>query len=87
MYNAELQMLREFAWFYLPRLTCYFCQKPLSILGLGMSFGHRRHPKVKVKITLHHIDGDRKNNSYANLTWAHSACHKRYHKQLLLHGG
>lgn len=86
MYNAELQMLREFAHSYLPRLLCYFCQKPL-MERIVDTFGHRRHPKVKVKVTLHHINENRSDNAWDNLVWAHSACHKRFHKQLLQHGG
>jgi hypothetical protein len=85
-YNAELQMLREFAHFYLPRLLCYFCQKPLMEKQVE-TFGHRRHPKVRARITLHHIDEDRQHNDWINLSWAHSACHRRFHKQLLLAAG
>jgi hypothetical protein len=87
MYNAELQMLREFFWFHGPNTLCVFCNKPLCERPPNMSFGHRRHPKVRVRITLHHNDEDRTNNADINLSDAHSACHRAFHKTLLLKGG
>jgi hypothetical protein len=85
MYNAELQQLREIAWFICTQLHCIFCRQPL-ISSHKLSFGHRRHPKFRTKLTIHHRDLDRKNNEPSNLALVHSDCHKRFHK-LLEHGG
>jgi hypothetical protein len=37
---------------------------------------------VKEKITLHHMDRDRSNNTPANRQLMHSECHKAYHVAL-----
>jgi hypothetical protein len=87
MYNAELQMLREFFWFHAPKIHCVFCKQPLIELPPKMTFGHRRHPKVRAKFTIHHDNEDRSDNRFENLFPAHSGCHRRYHKQLLMKGG
>lgn len=90
--KAELQMLRELVWFaYGIELTnnteagkginkfCYFCHEPLLILPSDITFGHRRHPRVGVDLTLHHIDENRENNAKENLASCHDSCHRRWH--------
>lgn len=92
--KAELQMLRELVWFAYgvdptsaetnaldPMLSCYFCHEFLLIRPGGMTFGHRRHPKIDVDITIHHIDENRENNNPSNLADCHSSCHKSYHNK------
>jgi len=86
-YDAEKQMLRELAWFLLPQLPCFFCNKPLAgpltraEFDTGhITFGHRRHGRVGVKITIHHKDENRDNNKPENLTLCHRGCHEKYHK-------
>jgi len=81
--KAEFQLLREVAWFFLPITKCYFC--PLMLINepvQGSTFGHRRHPTIEDKITVHHLDRNRNNNKRDNLAWAHSECHRAYHANL-----
>lgn len=79
--KSELQMLREIGWLLLPTLPCYFCHKAL-VNRIQMTFGHRRHPPITVKLTVHHEDRDRDNNSDVNLHLCHSKCHRDYHANL-----
>ena len=86
-YNAELAMLREFYLLYAPRELCHFCGRPLAVRR-NTTFGHRRHTKVwELDFTVHHEDENRENNADLNLKGAHSTCHRRFHKQLLIKGG
>lgn len=83
-YNAELQMLRELAYWILPQLSCHFCSEPLMTQKEGerQGFGHRRHRKVHVVITFHHRDENRSNNSILdNVKIAHPHCHRKYHNK------
>lgn len=87
--KAELQMLRELVWFLVGvphplngKTVCYFCHKPLLDLPSDVTFGHRRHNKIDVKITLHHEDLNRENNSWSNLYLCHDSCHRSYHNKL-----
>lgn len=77
--KAELQMLREMAWAFLSQIKCCFCSLPLVQREPGMTFGHRRHPSVKVKLTVHHRDRNRENNKPDNLGACHQACHIAHH--------
>lgn len=87
--KAELQMLRELAWFIfgvnpevqfinMPRI-CGFCALPLLAPNPAPTFGHRRHSAPPLDLTLHHVDGNRENNSRNNLDPCHDSCHRRYH--------
>jgi len=87
-YDAEKQMLREFFLLYAPREKCFFCGDPIAITPTRTTFGHRRHTKIwELNFTVHHDDENRDNNTDINLKGSHSTCHRRYHKQLLQHGG
>ena len=74
----EIRMLREFMYFWGPLLECKFCHKQL-VPDPNVGFGHRRHPAVQVRLTVHHEDRNRMNNDRKNLSWAHTECHRRFH--------
>ena len=86
--KAELQMLREAAWLIFPNLTCRFCNRSLFHRPNDMTFGHRRHQPVTMKLTVHHEDHNRENNNPGiipnggNLRLVHSSCHRQYHANL-----
>lgn len=95
--RSEIRMLREFAHFFFPHIPCFFCGKPLldeAVEKFGRGPG--RYKPISTKITLHHDDEDKSNNSYkmecsksgqvtftlsGNLKPCHRACHKRHHAQ------
>src|SRR5882724_1105396 len=61
--KSELQMLRELAWFLLPHLECRFCHEPIMRHPQGaMTFGHRHHPPVETRFSIHHENRDRFDN-------------------------
>lgn len=83
-YNAELQALRELTYFMLPQLRCHFCEEPFLTYEQAerQGFGHRRHHKVAITFTLHHLDRNREHNSIErNIRIAHSTCHDAYHRK------
>ena len=79
-YDAEKQMLREIVWFLGPQVQCYFCDRVLFTRPPGMSFGHRRHRKIVAKLTIHHKNENREDNTEGNLVLAHTRCHKEFHR-------
>jgi hypothetical protein len=80
--KAELQMLREYAWLMLPTEVCYFCKGRLLTRDSTMTFGHRRHGPILVKVSVHHRDHNRANNTQDNLRLAHKSCHQKYHAEV-----
>lgn len=79
--KAELQMLREFFWFHASQIKCFFCHEPLAMLIPDVTWGHRRHHAVRIKVTNHHKEHDRSKNGHKDLAWAHTSCHKKYHAE------
>lgn len=79
--ESEIRLLREVAWWYFRHLCCFFCKKPFiePKLARNLKFGHRSHKPFKFKLTVHHEDEDRNNNTDDNLKWGHSDCHKAHH--------
>lgn len=58
----EMRQLREVAHFLLPLVCCEFCGKPLLKHG-DKIFGNKTHsPLKKLRLTVHHRDGDHDNN-------------------------
>lgn len=84
MYNAELQMLREFINWALPQYHCYFCKESMmsSEEGEAQGFGHRRHRKFHRQFTLHHLNQDREDNGIlTNVVICHAHCHTTHHRK------
>jgi hypothetical protein len=79
-YNSELQMLREFTWFWGRIMKCVFCKKPLIPDPGNLTWGHRRHLKIRAELVNHHRDHNRQHNNDGNLGWAHKTCHDAYHR-------
>lgn len=79
--KSELQMLREFVWYWAGLMQCWFCGKPLLTPKEGMTWGHRRHASIPTRLVAHHIEHDREKNERKDIGWAHKACHDKYHKQ------
>jgi len=52
-------------------IRCCFCNKKFT----SSDFPNRRVDRV----TIHHIDGNHKNNDPSNLALAHRTCHKAHH--------
>lgn len=78
--RSELRLLREIGWFFLANATCYFCRHSLLPKGEHPTFGHRRHKALSIKLTFHHLNGDRNDNRpYMNVVPCHRLCHIRYH--------
>jgi len=80
--KSELQMLREMVWHFGEITLCEFCHRPLLHIPPGMTFGHRRHPPIDTKLTIHHRDRNRDNNQASNRVPAHRSCHIQYHANL-----
>jgi hypothetical protein len=74
IYKRSLR-LREILEFLLKKynVKCYFCGKDLL-----ESLPKRRGDYL----TIHHLDGNRNNNSIENLVLAHRRCHKAYHLKI-----
>lgn len=89
--KSELQMLREVGWLVLAHLKCRFCKNHLLERPANMTFGHRRHPPITVKLSVHHIKHDRDKNKttaifaeeiQGDVTLVHKSCHERFHANL-----
>lgn len=80
-FSSEVRLLREIAWWAIRYLRCYFCDEVFIPVkkATKLTFGHRHHKPFKLKLTLHHRDGDHDENKHDNLRWSHSTCHKRHH--------
>lgn len=78
---SEVRMLREIAWFFLRHRKCAICKQRFipEDEAVLIKFGHRKHPPIKIRVTVHHDDEDRENNTDKNLKWVHRSCHKGHH--------
>jgi len=65
--------LREFLILLLKKydVRCYFCGEPITEEDLP--------PRGGDKLTIHHLNGNRDDNSVENLVLVHRRCHKAYH--------
>jgi hypothetical protein len=83
---SELRMLREFAHEQMPQMKCCFCKLPLLESG-SERFGERNHKPIRVKLTVHHKDGNHSNNAPKNRKWSHRLCHHKFHVKLMKRTG
>ena len=82
--RSELAKLRELTHFLLTGRACFFCNGPLLTVACGkVKHGDGAGPKLRDKITIHHIDGDHDNDAAENKALAHQSCHKRYHLEIV----
>ena len=84
--RKELAKARELLWHFLDGKNCCFCHLPLvegkqvRRIRFGDATGE---PLPLGDITLHHEDGNHKNNERSNRKLSHFSCHKRYHAKLV----
>jgi len=87
--RAELNKLREIAWFVLRDQKCCFCHKPLLPKEkLKCQDGNGRGepmPEI-VRVTIHHRNGNHHDNRRTNKRLSHQPCHKRHHAKEILRG-
>lgn len=83
--ESELKMLREFGHHFLGELDCWFCQNPLLEV-VSKTFGHRAHPPITAKLTIHHENENHDDNRPSNRKPCHQSCHKTYHAMRIMHG-
>lgn len=88
----ELNKLRELVHFLLqgagvtPRaesgaLLCYFCREQVADYADDVQHGNATGPKLDIKLTIHHVDGNHSNTTLSNEALCHTTCHKRFHRQ------
>lgn len=64
------------------RIVCAFCRQPLHYDLEFKTHGNAIGPKLTEKISIHHVDGDHKNDVDTNKALSHRKCHKSYHRSL-----
>jgi hypothetical protein len=81
--TSELRMLRELAWYliHFKSTHCYLCLRRFDegAPPVAFTFGHRRHPRLVTRISIHHENKDRQNNTFFNLFLCHKSCHEQHH--------
>lgn len=67
-------------WHFTEGKKCPFCKELLLEPGAKpIEFGERNSPPVKIKLTIHHRNGNHSDNRKKNRKSAHQSCHKKYH--------
>lgn len=62
---------------------CFFCREPLDDYAADFTtHGNSVGPKLEVKLSIHHIDGNHDNNEDLNKALSHTKCHKSHHRSL-----
>jgi hypothetical protein len=75
--RRELGKNREMLWHFLEGEKCFFC-KELLIEETAIAFGNATAQPLAVPLTIHHKDGNHKNNAKRNRVAAHQSCHKSF---------
>jgi hypothetical protein len=77
--RQELRKLRELCQHFLEDMTCMFCHEPL--VGGKNHYGHGdgEGSPLDIELTIHHKDGNHRNNAKKNRKVVHRRCHKSFH--------
>lgn len=78
--RRELGKNRELLWHLLDGLKCCFCHKPLLDVELlkMVKFGDATAPALAILLTIHHKNGNHKDNRRRNRDMSHQSCHKSW---------
>jgi len=88
--RSELRMLRMMMNHFGTATKCYFCKEPLLkledlIADDGTWHIIRGSIPIKTKLTIHHKDGNHKNNEESNRKPCHRTCHRSFHMKETQH--
>ena len=77
--RQELRKCRELIRHLIRGKICWFCKKPLMDDESYAKDGDGQGSPISRLITIHHKDGNHKNDEKKNKKLAHTSCHKSYH--------
>jgi len=83
--EREVKKLRELMWHFLEGEKCCFCKQPFLLKDVGktIQFGDAVAPPMDDLPTIHHGNGNHRDNRKKNRKLAHQKCHKSHHAKLV----